>query len=325
MSRGAIVTALLAAVAVWACSSEDDAGAGPADPGGSSSGSSGASGTSGSSGSPGSSGGEGEGGAPDAAPPPPPPKPVYVVSTHETTTTSGGVLRKYNLSLPVDYAASRSYPLVLSFHGSPGNADVMLMYNPFDGASKKDAIVAYPNALDASWDLTASTSNVDMQFTKELVTELAGKYSIDTARVFGVGWSGGGFFVNMLACTFPSLMKAFASHSGGAPYSDIVPLGSKYPNGYPKCGDAESPVAAFIFHGQLDNTVPYGSGEFESSYWGYVNGCSDNASPIMPAPCVTHDGCPAGKPVVFCGYPAAGHGVEPTAFDTSWALFNGLP
>jgi polyhydroxybutyrate depolymerase len=260
---------------------------------------------------------------PDTAPPPPPP-PVYVKSTHETTTFNG-VPRKYNLSVPVDYDASKVYPLVLSFHGSPGTADAMLAYDPFDGASKKEAIIAYPNALGADWDLaTATDQNPDLGFTKALIDELATKWNIDKAKVYGVGWSGGGFFVNQLACRMSGLLRAMSPHSGGAPYDEVNQPPAHYPNGFTKCA-GEAPIPTIIFHGALDGAVPYASGQFESTYWGYVNGCSDNTSPALPAPCVSHDGCPAATPVIFCGLPNAGHGVSVDGFATTWAFFKALP
>ncbi|CAN5900410.1 hypothetical protein BH11MYX4_BH11MYX4_44520 [soil metagenome] len=264
-----------------------------------------------------------DGEVPDTSPPPPPP-PVYVKSTHETTTF-GGVTRKYNLSVPVDYDANKVYPLVLSFHGSPGTADLMLTYDPFDGASKKEAIIAYPNALGADWDLgTATATNPDMGFTKALVDELATKWTIDKARVFGVGWSGGGFFVNQLACRMGGLMRAMASHAGGAPYDEVNPGAPRYPNNFLKC-TAAVPIASIIFHGTADPAVPYAGGDFSATYWAYVNGCSDNRSPATPAPCVSHDSCPAAAPVTFCGLPGAGHGVSANGFATSWAFFKALP
>lgn len=260
----------------------------------------------------------------DSAPPPPPP-PVYVKSTHETTTF-GGQTRLYNLSVPVDYDASKLYPLVLSFHGSPGTADLMLTYDPFDGASKKEAIIAYPNALGPDWDLaTATNLNPDLGFTKALVDELAAKLSIDKTRVYGVGWSGGGFFVNQLACRVGGLMRGMAVHAGGAPYDEInQPNPPHYPNGFIKC-TAAVPIATIVFHGLLDGTVPYAGGEFDATYWAYVAGCSDNTSPTTPAPCRSHDSCPAATPVTFCGLPNGGHGVSPDGFATSWAFFKALP
>lgn len=281
---------------------------------------------------PGEDGAPGDGGAVlgpdgealDTAPPPPPP-PVYVKSTQETTT-SGGVTRKYNLSVPLDYDAGKTYPLVLSFHGSPGTADLMLATYPFDAASRKEAIIAYPNALGSDWDLGSPTAtNPDLLFTKALVGELAAKLNIDKARVFGVGWSGGGFFVNQVACRMSGLMRAMAVHAGGAPYAEINPGGLTYPNGQVKCAANQAPTATIVVHGDGDGTVEVGSGDYDARYWAYVNGCSDNRSPTQPAPCVSHDTCPALTPVSFCKISGWGHGVSPNGFATSWAFFKALP
>lgn len=257
-------------------------------------------------------------------PPPPPPKPVYVKSTQETTTFNG-VTRKYNLSVPIDYDAAKTYPLVLSFHGSPGTADLMLTYDPFDPASQKEAIIAYPNALGSDWDLgTATATNPDLGFTKALVDELAGKFNIDKGRVYGVGWSGGGFFVNQVGCRLPGLMRAMAAHAGGAPYDEINQSEGKYPNNFVKCA-GQAPLATIVVHGEVDNTVGIDSGDFDAVYWASVNGCSGNRSAAQPAPCVKHDNCPATAPVTFCKIPAWGHGVSPNGFATSWAFFKALP
>jgi len=44
-------------------------------------------------------------------------------------------------------------------------------------------------------------------------------------------------------------------------------------------------------------------------------------SPIAPSPCVEHNGCAAGKPVVWCAVPGLGHDVWDHAAEAIWAFF----
>jgi polyhydroxybutyrate depolymerase len=252
-----------------------------------------------------------------------PPAGSSVKTTRETMSFNGAT-RKYILSVPLDYDASRAYPLVMEFHGNPGTADFMLDAFPFDGASKGDAIVVYPNAAGSDWDLYNPTDqNPDMGYVKAVIDELASKYTIDKQRVLGFGWSGGAFFVNQLACRFPGLFRAIASHAGGAPDEPSVPNVEKHPNGYLKC--AGGPIATFVVHGDKDNVVVPGSGEFAAMYWAYVNGCGEGRSDTTPSPCRKYDGCPASAPVHLCMIPGLGHPLWSEGQAASWGFFRDLP
>jgi polyhydroxybutyrate depolymerase len=288
------------AAALVACSSSSS-------PSGSGSGHDGGAGDDG-----GGGGGDDGGGGTDAKPTPTP----DVKTTTEDYEFNGNA-RKYILSLPVDYSTAKKYPLVLELHGNPGTAEFMRDVYPFAAVSKRDAIVVYPNALGTDWDLF-SQDNPDMGFVRSLTDALAAKYSIDRQRVFGVGWSGGAFFVNQLACRYSGLFRAIASHAGGAPL-DVEPGN---PSTYAKC--TGGPMAIFITHGTSDGTVDFGSGVSDAVVWASINGCQSGKTDATPPPCQKNVGCPASAPVVFCPVEGGTHALWSQALQGSWDFFKSL-
>lgn len=238
------------------------------------------------------------------------------------TMDFGGATRSYLLAKPVDYDAKRSYPLVLSFHGNPGRAENMARIIPFDAVSKKEAIIVYPQALNGAWDLyTPTESNSDMYWIEVLPAEIAKKVNIDPLRVYGFGYSGGGFFLPQFTCRIGGVFKAISVNAGGGPDEEQMGYG-KHDNGCYVCPGG--PVAIIVTHGGKDTAVVPESGDFTKTCFATTNGCGETVSPSAPAPCETYDGCPADKPVKWCLIPDQGHGVWPNAVTEAWAFFKSL-
>ncbi len=304
-----LAAGVLVTFVAGACSGDDDgSSSGNASPDGSipdgqsSSGSNGqSSGTSGSSGDP-----------PQA----------YVKLSNESMDVNGEQ-RSYILGLPTDYDANKKYPLVMVFHGNPGSADGMSKTLPFDGASKKDAILAYPDGIGNNWDLsTTPGSNKDFAFIKVLAAEIAKKYNVDTARVFGSGYSGGGFFLNQLVCHESNVFKAIASHSGGGPFNmdgESAPTDQCHP-----CNGGSVPT--IHTHGKQDNEVGPMNGYYAAQCWAEHNGCSDtdpnNWGDVAPAPCKKAAAC--SQPVTLCWVEGLGHGQWSEGANVAWSFFNSL-
>lgn len=244
--------------------------------------------------------------------------------TNESVSV-GGKTRTFVLVVPETYSAAKKYPLVLAFHGDGGTAASFRAYYKFDTYSGEDAVVAYLDGLGQTWDIERLAPNPDVDFAMATVDAIKAKVSVDAARVFATGWSSGGFFVNRLACMKSTSIRGLSSHAGGAVYeSDANKPHPTYPNGFPKC-PGQDKVPAFITHGLSDPAVEPASGDFDASYWAYVNGCQDNRAATSPSPCVAHAGCPAGKPVVYCPIPGNGHGIWKEGAKESWAFFKSLP
>jgi polyhydroxybutyrate depolymerase len=262
---------------------------------------------------------------PTPSPPEPPPPSGPKVSVTTELLEINGAIREVVLAIPTSYVPTRAYPLVVAFHGDQGTGPGMRAAHPVDDVSGEDAFVAYPSGHNLTWDLyTPTAQNVDVPFIEALVLDLGTRYSIDTTRLFGVGFSKGAFFVNQLACRKPTFFRAIAAYAGGAPNEPQDPSAGYWPNGYVQCAGQSSGVAALVVHGTDDDVVPFASGEFDASYWSYVNGCSSERSPSAPAPCERHAACPADKPVVFCPVPDLGHAIWPGAGQAAWSFFSTL-
>ena len=220
---------------------------------------------------------------------------------------SGGVERTYLVDLPSSYDPATAYPIVFGFHGASTSGETFRssFYGNLLSAMADEAIVVHPDALGdpTSWD-----ANRDVTFFDDLLVELRSTLCIDTNRVFATGHSSGGFFTNSLACERADVLRGIAPVSGGGP------------NGFANC---VGPVAAWIAHGENDETVDFSSGEGSRDYWLEANGCAaDSAMPAALDECVEY-GCEAGLPVQWCVY-QDGHDWPDFAPQAMWDFFRAL-
>jgi polyhydroxybutyrate depolymerase len=228
-----------------------------------------------------------------------------------------GTKRSYLLVEPTTLVPGKTYPLVLVFHGDGGDANGFHEGFPFEKASGADAILAYPDGINATWDLDTKIDNREVKLISTLIGALAGRLPIDRQHVFAAGYSSGGFLANIVACQKPSLFRAISSSAGGAPYKQAL----VFANGFTKCLGQE-PVAMLALHGESDHSVGLDSGRFSAEYWAYANGCQTDAMETTFYPeCRAYRGCPAGKGVAFCQIPGLGHWVWDRGAEASWTFF----
>jgi polyhydroxybutyrate depolymerase len=243
--------------------------------------------------------------------------PTTAFRTVPRSVAIGGKKRTYLVVEPTPIEASKRLPLVLVFHGDGGDARGFHEAWPFERATGPDALVAYLDGHLGGWDLETTDGNADVAFVAQVVEELARDGRVDRSRVFGTGYSSGGFLANVVACQRPGLFRAIASNAGGAPYNQL----EKWENGYPKC-PGQSPTATLALHGGRDFTVTLDSGRFTAEYWAYVNGCRTDEMETTGYPeCRGFRGCPAGKAVAFCTVPTLGHWVWDEAAAATWTFF----
>jgi polyhydroxybutyrate depolymerase len=239
-------------------------------------------------------------------------KPSKVDATTETVSVLG-TTRKYVLVVPKSYDAARKYPLIIALHGDGQDGAGFRSFLTWDDVAGDDAIVAYPSGAEDLF--TAYDQNPDQQLVAATIADVKSKRSIDEAKVWGFGYSKGGFIANEIACRKPGVFKAMAIHAGGAPQEQ------QGMDGFPQCPNAIAlPVLAT--EGEFDTGI---GGSYGASYWASVNGCGGGRSATTPAPCQKTDGCPAGKPVIYCLAPGVNHyPIWSRAVDVSWGFFRGL-
>lgn len=233
------------------------------------------------------------------------------VTTTRETVDVDGTPRRYLLSVPKTYDAKRSYPLIVALHGDGGNAEGFAHDSQLAASSGQDAILAF---TDQSLDLfTPYDDNIDQKLVEAIIGEVKHEWTIDPSKIWGFGYSKGGYQLNEIACRKPGLLTAMAIHAGGAPQErdgdDNV-----------DCPRAIG-IATFVMHGADDDV---GGGEFGARYWARRANCADTRSPSSPAICEQYNGCDARKPVVFCVVPHQSHALYSKAAADTWTWFKTL-
>ncbi len=201
----------------------------------------------------------------------------------------GSHTRTYMVHMPASYDMSRSYAVVLSFHGYGGNAAGMDHSSGFSQLADRQGFIAvYPQGLldgDGGKPFWASVGPIDdgiddALFVSDVLNELQKDFCIDAHRIYATGFSNGGGMTGFLACRLAGRIAAFAPISG---------------NFYALPGGCHPgrPVPILDFHGTADGTLPY-------------MGISVSKNPVWPLPPIpqwlqewaTRDGCTHG-PAIF--------------------------
>lgn len=185
----------------------------------------------------------------------------------EQSIQVSGIQRKYHLYIPENPVNA---PLVLLFHGNGGDYNAMLgltgVKAPFklwlEIAEKEQLIIAVPNGAlgstnsrgwnDCRADNTTNPETQDVRFIRELIDNIARKYESDTSRVFAVGTSNGGIFVQRLAEEIPNKINAFAAIIASRPVNS-------------SCVESTVPVSALFMNGTADSIVPFEGGQVSSN------------------------------------------------------------
>lgn len=246
------------------------------------------------------------------------PNPKGFLPAQKLTVRS--VVRNYELFVPETSDGKTALPLVFVFHGTGGTGAEIRNTHALEGEAKGKAIFVYPDALAAkAWNINdPATRNDDMALFDAVLEELSNTVCVDRARVFGTGFSNGGFFANQLACRRGGVLRAVASHGGGGPFGSS--------NDYDERGNLvcpEAPIAALVVHGVDDGEVKLEEAKKSVAHWTRVNGCRTGTSPFGPPPCGKLAGCAQERPVVSCEVPGLGHAIWPgDGARVTWQFFD---
>ena len=149
---------------------------------------------------------------------------------------------QYTLQFPADYDDTEQLPLMVFLHGSGergDNLDLVRVHGPWKFLEANPSyrfIVLAPQCKQGSvWD----PYQLDL-----LVDEIVAQYPVDSDRIYLTGLSMGGFGALDLAMLRPERYAAIAPVCGA---SNLHRLAAQ------KLKD----IPAWIFHGAMDNVVPY--------------------------------------------------------------------
>jgi polyhydroxybutyrate depolymerase len=236
----------------------------------------------------------------------------------EKTIDAGGSARTFILDVPDGVQAGRAVPLLFDFHGFQHSGAGVWKVSKFrDLAGREPFVTVYPDGLPLEleirgktwqgrgWQMFAIDGNRDLAFVRALLDELEERYCIDRARVFSTGFSNGGFFSSLLACTMSDRFAAVAPVGGG-------PL--RVP-----CAPARG-VPVLIHHGRQDELIEPARARQSRDDWIRVNRCVEATS----NGCERHSACRDGAVVEYCEGDY-GHTWPPEATERIWEFFRRHP
>lgn len=231
-----------------------------------------------------------------------------------------GVARKYRVHLPKTYDSSKKYPIIIGFHDSTGSPRFFELNTGLSTlANQKNFIMVYPYG-SSSKRFSTRTWNADfccgyakdqkineVLFVSTLIDELAKDYSVDTAKIFLLGYSNGAMLVNKLGIELADRLAGVAIVSGAVWSTNTETEESIY------LTPRQSGVPAILFHGKNDASVPFDGGgvapEFNFApvydsvnYWLDSNKCSVHPNQIVKKAGYTleeYSTCETGSKVFF--------------------------
>jgi polyhydroxybutyrate depolymerase len=202
---------------------------------------------------------------------------------------------------------------MLAFHGFTSNGAQLRASLGFDTLTESDGvIVVHPDGHDGvrllgttgrGWDVGASKDR-DTRFVTALLDHIEAGRCVDRARVFATGFSNGGFFSSLLACTLADRVAAVAAVGGARALGDCAPA---------------RPVPILLLHGRADEIVDPARVRDARDWWAGRNACG---APSDGADCRRYTDCRA--EVVHCEGPH-GHTWPRDGRATVWRFFAAHP
>jgi poly(3-hydroxybutyrate) depolymerase/surface polysaccharide O-acyltransferase-like enzyme len=165
---------------------------------------------------------------------------------------SGQTQRMYRVYLPPSYSNLVPHALIMNFHGYGGSAYSQERDSEFDTiANVNNVVIVYPEGSEdknglRGWNtgLHPSITANDVLFVSDMLNQLQSNLCINLNQIYATGFSNGGGFVNMLACTLSNRIAAFA------------PVSGSYVTSAKNC-KVSRPVSLMEVHGSADTVVPY--------------------------------------------------------------------
>lgn len=210
----------------------------------------------------------------------------YLIPTAGTTAVTDSVAGRPLLIIQPATPSPELAPVIVLLHFSNGTAELMAnLTRAAKLAAEQGVWVVLPEGQNKRWkDDPGSSTDADVDFLAQVISEVTAEYAVDPARVYMAGMSNGGFMTARFLCERPELIAAAAIDAAGIRNSlDAVCAPSK-----------GVPVA--IFHGTEDIFVPYESPlgllsvEEQFARWGGFNGCDFAARTEQTLPNTVDDG-----------------------------------
>ena len=169
----------------------------------------------------------------------------------------GELERDYLEYVPKGLDAEQPAPLVLLFHGGGGNASKAGHFGFEPLADQHGLLLAYPNAVDGHWNDGRGGESFkkhdagidDVAYALAVVRDMRRRHRVDPTRIYAVGASNGGMFVQRLGAEHAEIFAAVASWISSLP----SPLAEDFA--------PPAPLSVLFMNGTEDPIVPYEGGK----------------------------------------------------------------
>jgi poly(3-hydroxybutyrate) depolymerase len=185
----------------------------------------------------------------------------------------GQVQREIAIYVPNSYQPGVALPLVFALHGS--NQDASVMYAPdhriVEYAESEGFIAVFPNGLPKPGAPAGSTNYfwadpVNVEYMNHLIDLMMGRFTIDSRRVYFIGFSGGAKLSYQLAAdpAISARIAAIATVAGEMGSKQTEPPASPWEVIDPTASGGV-PMSALLLQGGEDKKLP-AAGGFEEDY-----------------------------------------------------------
>jgi len=186
---------------------------------------------------------------------------VSHAETHAGSIQVDGIERTWQLFIPPGYREGAKVPLVLDLHGSGGTPEGQGRTSGLTIlAAEKGFLVVNPAGKYLRSGSTALTWNVDLdpkgvddvRFIRALIGHLRERYSIDPARIYSTGFSGGARMSSRIACDLSDVVAAVGLVGGVR---------------FPEHCAPKYPVAILALHAEDDEVNHFERRADSPTYW----------------------------------------------------------
>jgi len=221
--------------------------------------------------------------------------------------------RRTWLRLPIDYDASRAYPIVFIWKGC--NTPGLASYGMENWAGKDAIIVQVDFATGQNcYDTADNAAYVDLPVFDDVLAQLEKSYCADSAHVFSVGFSSGAWLTQLLGCQRGDVLRGIGTIAGA--------FKPAFLKGAPTCRG--NGLSAFMVSDLSDTNNPFhdtdndgDSVEVAVNHWLNTNGCTEKAwtmsagTPAKPdeSVCRAYSDC-GPHPVELCLTTGKGHDAQ---------------
>lgn len=129
--------------------------------------------------------------------------------------------RSYRVTLPPRYRSLRRMPVVFLFHGFTGTALLAEGYTGMRALANKEQFIlvtpdgtGQPQGWNAGFINLGRATTDDLAFFERLLAEVRRDFKVDRRRVYAVGHSSGGMFVNALAARYGEQIAGVVAVAG---------------------------------------------------------------------------------------------------------------